>query len=91
MRPSTCLQDVLARLEALPFYDGQATHVHRMPPRQPQFAPLLRPLPASLGRALAHRGITRFFTHQAEAINGPAVGSDDAIIPAWQVPVTAAT
>ncbi len=61
--------DTLNALKLLPLYDGQASHVHQLPSREAVYADLEHPLPESLAAALQFRGIFKYFSHQATAIN----------------------
>lgn len=63
------LDDLLARLTALPGYDNQLAHLQIAEARDPAYAEPSRPLPAGISEALAAQGVDRLFSHQAEALN----------------------
>ena len=50
-------------------YDGQIVHVERIAARQAKYARLDTPLPPELTDALAGQGMTKLYSHQAEAID----------------------
>ncbi len=56
------------------WYKGQIVHVERIPGRKARYGALARPLPPRLEAALRDAGITRFYTHQAQAINAARDG-----------------
>lgn len=64
----------LSRLRRSPGYKDQIVHVEEIPARAAEFADLDFPLPERLSDALAKQGVTRFFAHQAEAIDLARVG-----------------
>ena len=59
----------LSRLRLLPSYDGQMVHVENLPEQKAIYAKLDAPLPEELAQALAAQGMSRFYQHQAEAID----------------------
>ena len=64
--------DVVRTLDAIrqvPQYRGQIVHEEQFAPRPAQYGVLRSPLPPPLEQALARRGITRLYTHQAEAVD----------------------
>lgn len=67
-------QEFIHHLTSLPFYAGQIVHVEQIPARPAVWGELAQPLPPALQEALARRGITRFYSHQAEAINAARAG-----------------
>ena len=60
---------VLAELEVAPQYRGQIVHRERFPARAARFGTIERPLPRELASALGRQGVSRFYTHQAEALD----------------------
>ena len=61
-------------LTSLPGYQGQIAHIRRIAPREAQYQDLGQALPPALQEALARRGVARFYTHQAEAIDAARAG-----------------
>jgi DEAD/DEAH box helicase domain-containing protein len=68
------VDDFLGQLQRRRGYVGQICHRQKQPARPARFAPLSEPLPTYLARALGAAGLTRFYTHQAEAINAIRAG-----------------
>ena len=64
----------LEKLRRQRWYKGQIVHVERIPGRKARYGTLDRPLHPQVERALRHMGITRFYTHQAQAINAARAG-----------------
>ena len=62
-------QGMLDVLRARDGYAGQIVHVESMPHSSAAYQPLRAPLNRLLKHALDMRGIDRFYTHQAEAID----------------------
>src|SRR5690606_9342030 len=60
--------EFLDAVERLPFYDGQLAHVECLPARGGHFAEPSRPLPETLRRLLAARGVERLYSHQVDAL-----------------------
>jgi DEAD/DEAH box helicase domain-containing protein len=56
------------------FYQGQITHIERIPARQARYGRLRRRLPKMLDQALQGIGVERFYSHQAQAINAARAG-----------------
>lgn len=52
-----------------PDYRRQIVHVEHLPARRARYGRLRYPLHPALEEVLAHQGITRLYSHQAEAIN----------------------
>ena len=50
-------------------YAGQIVHVHEVAPREARYGEPKEPLPKSINRMLAERGIEHLYSHQAEAID----------------------
>ena len=61
-------------LRRIPGYAHQIAHVQPLPPRVARFAMPATPLPDALVAALAARGITQLYAHQAAAINAARAG-----------------
>ncbi|NPA91686.1 MAG: DEAD/DEAH box helicase [Chloroflexi bacterium] len=64
----------LEKLRRQRWYKGQIVHVEEIPARPAEYGTLDRPLHPQVQRALEHMGITRFYTHQAQAINAARAG-----------------
>ncbi len=69
---------LLAALRREPQYRDQIVHEEQFPARPARFGTLQVPLPAPLDAALRRSGITRLYTHQAEAIE--AVRGGESVI-----------
>ncbi len=61
-------------------YRDQTAHVEKLPARTARFADLSRPLPPRLAEALRAQGITRFYAHQAAAIDAMRSGQNVAVV-----------
>jgi DEAD/DEAH box helicase domain-containing protein len=59
---------LLKRMQARSDYAGQLAHVEALPEREGRFATPERPLPESLVRLLASRGIEQLYSHQVAAL-----------------------
>jgi len=55
-------------LDAVDDPDGRVTTIRRLPPQEARYAPFPEAIDLRLKAALESRGITRLYTHQAEAI-----------------------
>ncbi|MCS6802094.1 MAG: DEAD/DEAH box helicase [Chloroflexota bacterium] len=66
--------EFIERLRRDPAFSRQIVHVAVLPPRPARYEALERPLPPSLASRLRQRGIERFWSHQAEAINAARRG-----------------
>ncbi|MEP7199545.1 MAG: DEAD/DEAH box helicase, partial [Chloroflexota bacterium] len=66
----------LTLLRADKAYRNQIVHVEHIPSRAARYAKLARPLNASLAKTLDALGVTKFYTHQARAINAARDGKD---------------
>ncbi len=64
----------LERLRRYRWYKDQIVHVERIPGRPARYGDLARPLHPRVAEALKRRGITRFYLHQAQAINAAREG-----------------
>ncbi|HEU5298275.1 MAG TPA: DEAD/DEAH box helicase [bacterium] len=75
--------DVRAFLDQLkdrPEYAGQIAHERFLPPRPARFAALERALPEALRESLERQGITRLYTHQAEAVAAARAGEHVTVV-----------
>ncbi|MGQ9549688.1 MAG: DEAD/DEAH box helicase [Roseiflexus sp.] len=63
-------------------YAGQIVHIEHLPARAARFAEPAAPLPRPLATALAARGITRLYTHQAAALDAARAGRHIGIVTA---------
>ena len=61
-------------LKSLPDYQNQISHVEHIPAQGARYWELERPLPHRLRDALEANGITRLYTHQAQAIEAIRAG-----------------
>jgi DEAD/DEAH box helicase domain-containing protein len=68
------VREFIAHLCSLPEYDGQVVHVEEIPARPAEYGQLAAPLLSALRDALHKRGVERFYSHQAEAINAARAG-----------------
>ena len=66
----------LSRLKADKAYCNQIVHVEHLAPRDAQYGKLARPLNRALAEGLKARGLTKLYTHQAQAINLARDGHD---------------
>ncbi len=64
----------LEKIRRQSWYRQQIAHVERIPGREARYADLDRPLHPRVAAALRRVGITRFYTHQAQAINAARAG-----------------
>jgi DEAD/DEAH box helicase domain-containing protein len=69
---------ILDEIRAAPQYRGQIVHEEQFPPRPARYGSLRAPLPPRLEDALRLRGVTRLYTHQAEALE--AVRGGESVI-----------
>jgi DEAD/DEAH box helicase domain-containing protein len=69
-------------LRRVPGYRNQITHVEPIAPRAARYADLAHPLPAPLQRALAQRGVTRLYAHQAAALDAVRSGGHVGVVTA---------
>ena len=63
-------------LKAQETYEDQIVHVEHLPPREAVCAELDEPLHERLQTCIRRRGITSFYTHQAEAVNAARQGKN---------------
>lgn len=70
------ITEFIAHLRGMPNHQGQIVHEEHLPERPARHAPLDRPLPQKIAKALQTLGMDRFYTHQAEAINAVREGGN---------------
>ncbi len=68
------LDQLIQHLTQQSFYRDQIVHVERIPARRARYGRLRRGLPPALRDALKSIGVSRFYTHQAQAINAAREG-----------------
>eukprot|EP00742_Colponemidia_sp_Colp-10_P009548 GILJ01010424.1.p1 GENE.GILJ01010424.1~~GILJ01010424.1.p1 ORF type:complete len:1170 (-),score=133.32 GILJ01010424.1:130-3639(-) len=68
------VENVLDLFRSKEFYQQQIVHEELLPAREAAFEDLDQPLPGPLMKALGCLGVSRFFSHQAEAISGAVAG-----------------
>ncbi len=76
------MTDFVELLRGARGYAGQIAHIERLPARAARFAEPSAPLPQPLAAALAARGITRLYTHQAAALDAARAGYHIGIVTA---------
>ncbi len=69
-------QDFVEHLTGLPFYQGQIVRCQSLPPREPSYGTLRKPLHPQLELALKTLGLLPLYSHQAEAINHVSEGKN---------------
>jgi len=74
------LLQILDQLRAEPAFMQNVTHWRTLPPRPAQWAELPAALHPALAEALRRHGITRLYTHQAEAITKIIAGKNVAVV-----------
>lgn len=67
-------------IESSDWYDGQIAHVEELSAREAQYAPLDPAPPERVGAMVGGDGITRFYTHQAEAIARARAGENVIVV-----------
>jgi DEAD/DEAH box helicase domain-containing protein len=72
--------DLLSHVLALGGEEGQAVHVHEIPPRDPRIASPKAPLSDAMREALGRMGIGDLYTHQARALDLIRDGKDVVIV-----------
>ncbi|MDH4338643.1 MAG: DEAD/DEAH box helicase, partial [Candidatus Krumholzibacteria bacterium] len=70
----------LKHLETSEWYDGQIVRVERLPERPARFAPLDPPVHPRIAAAINTDGITRLYTHQADAIRHARAGEHVVVV-----------
>jgi DEAD/DEAH box helicase domain-containing protein len=76
---TTDFADLLRRI---PGYAHQIAHIQPLPARAARFGTPAAPLPDALATALARRGITQLYTHQAAAIDAARAGNHIGVVTA---------
>ncbi len=71
---------LLDRLQHSEFFDGQIVHVETVPAREAVFSEVSGGLHPAVAGVLAEAGITRLYSHQAEAINHIRAGNSVVIV-----------
>lgn len=66
--PGTDFPGLIERWERSSFFGGELVHRRLIPAREARYQNLDPPLPEALRASLARKGITRFYRHQASAI-----------------------
>ena len=66
----------LRDVRGLPWYSDQIVHIERIPEREARYGDLDRPLDPRLERALKAAGISRLYSHQAQAVNAVRSGEN---------------
>ncbi|KAI9314584.1 P-loop containing nucleoside triphosphate hydrolase protein [Dichotomocladium elegans] len=66
--PSCSMHGMMDQLRSAPFYHDQVCHSRVFPERTAQYSELSPSLSPEISDALAQRGITQLYVHQAEAI-----------------------
>lgn len=74
------VEKFLKHLETSEWYDGQIVRVERLPERPARFAPLDPPVHARIAAAIGADGITRLYTHQADAIRHARAGEHVVVV-----------
>src|SRR5690242_17235844 len=69
-------------LRRAPFYKGQISHVQNIPARVAEYGNLERPLSPALQAKLREQGLSRLYTHQAEAVNAAREGEHVTVVTA---------
>src|SRR3954471_1379114 len=71
---------LLRRIQSRPDYGGQLQHVEVLPERAGRFATPEMPLPDSLIRLLAARGVEKLYCHQVAALEAARAGQDFVVV-----------
>src|SRR4051812_6787995 len=71
---------LLRRIQSRPDYGGQLQHVEVLPERAGRFATPEMPLPDSLIRLLAARGVEKLYCHQVAALDAARAGQDFVVV-----------
>ncbi len=66
---------LLDEIRGEPQYRDEIVHAEQFPARPAQYAAPGRPLPPRVAEALRRRGMTRLYTHQAEALEAARAGA----------------
>ena len=71
---------LLERMHSRTDYAGQLVHVEELPERAGKFDEPQAPLPESLRRLLASKGIEQLYSHQVAALEGARAGRDFVVV-----------
>ena len=63
-------------LKSLDTYNDQIVHIEHLPFREAVFGTLEEPLHEGLQSCISRRGITSFYSHQAESVNAARRGAN---------------
>jgi len=74
------VEAILRELMNAPDYEGQIVHVERVEGREARFGTPRRRLPYALESVLRERGIERFYSHQAAALDALAAGHNVVLV-----------
>ncbi|MBC8164018.1 MAG: DEAD/DEAH box helicase [Roseiflexaceae bacterium] len=74
--------DYVGQLRQIQGYQNQISHVELLPPRAAHYGEPLQPLHAALQRALAARGVSKLYAHQAAALDAARSGAHIGIVTA---------
>ncbi len=72
----------LQDLRRASFYKGQIANIHHVPPRGARYGDLERPLASELAARLQAQGLSRLYSHQAEAVNAARDGEHVTVVTA---------
>src|ERR1043166_1838468 len=75
-------EEYLRHLKSSPDYQGQIEHVERIPARSAQYAEPGKPLIPQLASKLNEIGISRLYSHQAEALDAVRGGKHVMVVTA---------
>ncbi len=76
------MTDFVALLRGARGYNNQIAHIEQLPARAARYAEPSAPLPPLIAAALAARGISRLYTHQAAALDAARAGHHIGIVTA---------
>jgi DEAD/DEAH box helicase domain-containing protein len=76
------IEALVALLRRAPGYREQIVHVEQIPPRPARYAEPATPLAAALRAALAARGVSRLYAHQAAALDAARSGAHLGVVTA---------
>lgn len=71
---------LLERMQSRTDYAGQLVHVEELPEREGKFDEPRTPLPESLQRLLASKGIEQLYSHQVAALEAARAGRDFVVV-----------
>jgi len=72
--------DFLESIKSSKSYRRQIAHIERIPAREARYAAVDPPVTGRIGQALERQGITRFYSHQAEAIEAVRRGESIVVV-----------